>query len=61
VGTSGQFKTSLSSQPHKGGVKNVSEYFSFDKAKIFLVKKKSKNNKKDAKQKNYLQFNNDIK
>jgi hypothetical protein len=26
-----------------------------------LVKKKSKNNKKDAKQKNYLQFNNDIK
>jgi hypothetical protein len=27
----------LSSQPHKSGMKNVFEYFSFDKVKILLV------------------------
>jgi hypothetical protein len=60
-GDSGQFKTLSSSQPHKGGVKNVFQYFSFDKATIFLVKKKSKNDKKKTQNKKDLQFNNDRK
>jgi hypothetical protein len=38
-GNKDQFKASLSSQPHKGGVRNMSAYFSFDNAKISVVNK----------------------